>query len=322
MIEKALEFRQMCIRFYKSRENVVLFCFRLLLGIFVFSIINSIGLHAGAFDLIFKPPLNLPYFLLSALFFALLPPTLANGLIALEVVIQISGSIEVASFAALAFVLILVFYTRVQPKESYLIIAIIIAFYLKIPYAVVIFAGIYMGLTSIIPIIIGTVIYQFIPIFGNLAKSLAVSGEIDIFSLPETFLEVYRYIFESFTSVDNFSWIYVGFSFAIVIVAIHILSKASINYSKEMAIIIGGVLNLVCGIIGIAIGSYNESIIPLSLFAVLSIALIFIVRFFDCVLDYRRVERVQFEDDDNFYYVKMIPKKMVSDRKENDNERT
>jgi hypothetical protein len=31
-------------------------------------------------------------------------------------------------------------------------------------------------------------------------------------------------------------------------------------------------------------------------------------------LDYARTERVQFEDDDYYYYVKAVPKKMVAVR--------
>ena len=326
MINRVLEFRQIVLCFYKQREKVFLFCFRLLAGVFIFSLVNSIGLYSDTFTPLFTAPFNLPYFLLSVLFFAILPPTLAGGLVAFEIVIQISGSVEVALFAAIAFILILVFYARLQPKSNFLIIAMVIGFYLKIPYAVVIFAGLYMGISSMVPVVIGALIYQFIPVFGNLTQGLANSGQLDIFSTSENILDVYRYIFDSFSSVNNFSWIFVGFSFSMTLVAVHLLSKSSINFSKEIAIVAGGTLCLVFGIIGIIIESYNEDIPSLILFSLLSVVLILLIRFFDCVLDYRRVEHVQFEDNDNFYYVKVIPKKMVpikgTKNKEDRDERT
>jgi hypothetical protein len=37
-----------------------------------------------------------------------------------------------------------------------------------------------------------------------------------------------------------------------------------------------------------------------------------VVEFFMMDLDYARTERVQFEDDDYYYYVKAVPKKMVA----------
>jgi hypothetical protein len=38
----------------------------------------------------------------------------------------------------------------------------------------------------------------------------------------------------------------------------------------------------------------------------------FILQFIFMNLDYARTERVQFEDDDYYYYVKAVPKKMVA----------
>ena len=38
----------------------------------------------------------------------------------------------------------------------------------------------------------------------------------------------------------------------------------------------------------------------------------FVLEFLFMDLDYSRTERVQFEDDDYYYYVKAVPKKMVS----------
>ena len=40
----------------------------------------------------------------------------------------------------------------------------------------------------------------------------------------------------------------------------------------------------------------------------------FVIQFLFMDLDYDRTERVQFEDDDYYYYVKAVPKKMVAVR--------
>ena len=42
--------------------------------------------------------------------------------------------------------------------------------------------------------------------------------------------------------------------------------------------------------------------------------LAFVIQFLFMDLDYDRTERVQFEDDDYYYYVKAVPKKMVAVR--------
>ena len=45
----------------------------------------------------------------------------------------------------------------------------------------------------------------------------------------------------------------------------------------------------------------------------LSILVELLVEFFCFMVDYTRVESVQFEDDDYYYYVKAVPKVTVSD---------
>ena len=46
--------------------------------------------------------------------------------------------------------------------------------------------------------------------------------------------------------------------------------------------------------------------------SIISLLIGFLIQFLFMNLDYARTERVQFEDDDYYYYVKAVPKKMVA----------
>ena len=48
--------------------------------------------------------------------------------------------------------------------------------------------------------------------------------------------------------------------------------------------------------------------------SVFSAAIAFVLQFFFFNLDYSRIERLQFEDDDYYYYVKAIPKSLVTEK--------
>jgi len=309
--------RQKAEYFIKLYRNAFTFCFRIVAGIFIFSLINSIGLYSSTLNVLFKTPLAFPYLALSALLFAVLPPTLAYGLILIELVMQISSSAEVAAFVFLLLFCVIVFYARLQPKRSMLIIALIIGYYFKIPYAVVLFAGLYFGFDSIIPVAIGTFIYQFIPVFGDLTKASVASAPavFDIFSIPDRFLSVYGDFYASLTSGANMGWIYSAFWFAMVIVATRIISRLSFPRSKEIAVVSGGAFSVVCGAIGILTGGVNINIFGLLVSTLFSVIIILGVRFFDGVLAYEKAERVQFEDEDNYYYVKIVPKLIIPDPK-------
>ena len=68
---------------------------------------------------------------------------------------------------------------------------------------------------------------------------------------------------------------------------------------------IAGILNRF-GKIGVILGFVIGNII--------SLFLSFVLQFLFMNLDYARTERVQFEDDEYYYYVKAVPKKMVAVR--------
>ncbi|NLK21340.1 MAG: hypothetical protein GX308_04535, partial [Epulopiscium sp.] len=46
----------------------------------------------------------------------------------------------------------------------------------------------------------------------------------------------------------------------------------------------------------------------LVLSTIASMIIMFSIQFFHIIVDYSRAERVEFEDEENYYYVKIIPK--------------
>ena len=61
-------------------------------------------------------------------------------------------------------------------------------------------------------------------------------------------------------------------------------------------------------LVGDLIFDTNGSIIMLIIGTIISVLVAKVVEFFVFSVDYSRTEKVQFEDDDYYYYVKAIPK--------------
>jgi len=305
-IEQVLWIRAIIIKYYKRFETAIHFGLKLILGMSVLALINSTGLYHEKLNFLFTGALSIPFFLLLSILFAALPPTLGNALLILTILAQTSRSIEVAVFVFLLLLCILAFYGRVSPKKSYLIPIIIIAYKLNMPFAVALFAGLYLGITSAIPIIIGTGVSTFLPFFSQLANARQITGEIDLVELPAAFLDAYAEIFAHMTS--NLDWIIWGFVLAMVTLAVHFISRLSIPFAKDIALVTGALVAILG--LGIAGGIAGISIPMGSVFlgTLLSLLLVEFLRCFDSILDYRRTERVQFEDESNYYYVKVVPK--------------
>lgn len=306
-MEQMLVLRENIIVYFKKYERTILLIAKFLIGVFIFSSINSVGMYNPAFEKLFSPPMALPFLLFMGALFAIAPPTLAYFFIMLQIVMQISQSLEVAVFVFFLLSLVILFYARLSPQKSYLILAVVIGFHFKIPYAVVIFAGLYIGVTAIIPVAIGTCIASCLPFFINLVKGLKTPDKIEIMELPQTFMDIFRSIFDMFT--HDFNWILIAFLFTMIILSVYFVALLTIDYAKEIAIGFGGLVCIVCFMMASMIfDNFPLSMLGIFMGTVFSVLIVMVIRFFDCVLDYNRAERVQFEDEENYYFVKVVPK--------------
>ncbi len=312
-MEQVLILREEAVKFFKRYEVAILFGLRFLAGVFVFSLIGGIGYSLPQFDF-FKG--SLIFVMLMGLFTAVLPVNGVYLLIIANVGIQLSSYYEIAFVVVLALLLILLFYSRLAPKEGILIILTFFGFYFNVPYIVPILSGLYFGLTAIIPVSIGVFLWQFMPIVKGLISAGSQTTEaFDLMEAPKTFFEIYSNVTASLTS--NTDWIVISFIFAMVILVVYSVSRQSISYSRQVSIALGGLVNIACFVIAILFTNVDKSvdIFSLIIFTILSCAVMVVVTFFEVVLDYRRAERVMFEDDDNYYFVKVVPKVIMTQKR-------
>ena len=90
------------------------------------------------------------------------------------------------------------------------------------------------------------------------------------------------------------------------------IRKIKMNYAWAIAIVSGIVIQLVGLFIGFLELGVSGKTIEIIIGNIIALIVGFILQFLFMNLDYARTERVQFEDDEYFYYVKAIPKKMVA----------
>ncbi|MDR2168147.1 MAG: hypothetical protein LBE35_09920 [Clostridiales bacterium] len=307
-MEQLLDIRQNLINFYKKFELAINYMLKFVAALVVFMRVGSIGMYREEFAVLFNGATGAAFILLVSLIFTVSPSTVALLLVAVVIALQLSLAAEVAIFVFLLLVLIVVFYARLAPRQSMLILAIIFGFYFHIPYAVVLFAGLYVGLAAIIPVIIGTAVWTMLGPFIDLARAAPTleMQEFDLFEIPAAFFEIFGQIFEILTT--NLSWILIGFVFAMMILAVHLISLLAINHAKDIALGIGAAIGLICMIMVQVVAAVNLSILSIFLGSIISFGIVWVIKFFDKVVDYKRVERVKFEDEENVYYVRIVPK--------------
>jgi len=312
-MEQILIAREITVRFFKRFEVFILPVMKFFLGLFVFSRIFGIGhVHAALLPVVdaFSP--GMVNFLF-ALLFTIVPMNLSWMLIIISITVQFSANVEIAVAVFLFLMFVFLFYARMAPKESVLLLFTIMAFQFNVPYLVPLVVGLYFPVTAIIAVTVGVFVNAQIPVlFGLMTPGGAIQGMADmdiadIFTeLPAAFTEIFTALISSLTATQ--AWLYTAVVFAMVIVIVYFVSRHSIDFSKEIAIVLGCVMNIFGFIIAVLIGGATVSIGFVILGTIICGVLAIIIRFFDGVLDYQRAESVQFEDDNNFYHVRIVPK--------------
>jgi len=309
-MEQLLVARESLVKFFKRFEVFILPALKFVLGLLLFGGITSVG-HAHAIIDGFGGGFVTFLF---ALLFTVMPMNMSWIIIILTVTMQFSANVQVAAAVFIFQMLVFLFYARMAPKESLLIIFTILAFHFNIPYLLPLIAGLYFPVTAVIPVTLGVFIYaQIDGIMRLMAPAAITAADRDLTEilteLPGAFSEVYTTIMASFASDQ---WLFTAIIFAMVIVLVHFVSRQAIDYSKEIAIGLGGVMMIFGFIISVLFAGGSEHIGLVVLGTVICGIFAVIIRFFDGVLDYQRAESVQFEDDNNYYHVKVVPKVIMT----------
>jgi hypothetical protein len=220
----------------------------------------------------------------------------------------ISTSLEIALIVFLFFLLAFFFYAHLAERERWFILAAIFGFAFGVPYLVPLIAGLYFGVTSIVPIALGTFIWRAssVVIDGIPKYASDINAFSDAFTIPQRLSEVYVDIFGGV--LENSNWIFEALIFASVVILVFSISRLNFDYSKEVAVVLGGILSVI-GFFAASIVSVVETP-PFAMLVgtLISVALALAVRFFDCAADYKRAESLEFFDDNAYYFVRVIPK--------------
>ena len=316
-MEYLLLIREVTVKFFKRFEVFIMPLLRFMLGYFVFSRIMSIGYMHSAFEPFTDMASPILFNMLLAFMFTIMPMNMNWLMIILTITMQLSVNIELAVAVFLFLLFIFLFYARMAPKESILIIITIIAFQFNIPYLIPLVIGLYFPITAAIPVTIGVFVSSQIPVVFGLMPHVGTLGTFEdmdfvdiVTELPAAFSEVYSTMIASITGTQ--AWLFTAVIFIMVIILVYFVSRQAIDFAKEIAIVSGCVM-IIFGFVVITISVGEGTGISLVILGtVLSGVLAYIIRFFDSVLDYHRAESVQFEDDVNYYHVKIIPKITVT----------
>ena len=212
-------------------------------------------------------------------------------------------SLECAIVIGVAFILMFLLYFRFSPKDTAVVVLTPVCFLLKIPYVVPISMGLIGTPASAISVACGVIVYYMIryvnqnaTVIGNMADEETVAR--------------FKIVIDGI--LNNKEMIVTIVAFAITIILVYMIRRMSIDYSWTIAMVAGAFVNIMVILIGDLMFDTNVSLFGAIIGTIISFLLTMALQFFVFHVDYSRTEKVQFEDDEYYYYVKAVPKVTVA----------
>ena len=297
---KLLEIRERLRGFYCAYEIYVRSAVRFALALCAFLLINS---RIGYMDRLKNPAVAIILALLCCFF----PMNIMVILGALLVLAHLFAlSMEVCAVALLLFLLLFLLYYKFAPKEGYGAVLTPVLCVFRIPQMMPTVIGLKTEPYSVLSVVCGLVVYYFLH---------GVRMNESVFSAVEEDAEVSKLTLAIQQIVGNKELYILAVAFIITTIVIYIIRRQSFAHSWKIAIAAGNTLNLVFMIVGSIIFGETSGILWMLVGTLAAVLVGFIMEFFLFHLDYSRTERVQFEDDEYYYYVKAVPKIFVSTEK-------
>lgn len=295
-------FKETLIYFYKKHADVLFPMFKFIFSLLSLCIVSNMFQYNDAVNkmLIFLPVSAVQAFLpWSFLYFTTYILIMMN-------LWKVSMDILLGFF--LFFVICWLVFARVEMKYAVIAVITTLTFALKIEYILPVLLGLTVGFGSILPAAMGTVVYFLSGYMADVSTLLTTSAASSFGMGLQRIL--------SLLFIDK-KLLVLLISFSLIIFITSLLCKLFYERAWLFAVIVGNIALALLLLFGRLIFELDYSIWRVFLEIIVGIICCFIYRFFRGIGDVSRIERVSFEDDDYFYYVKAVPKIKVAQKDRN-----
>ena len=292
-----LELRENLKKIYSRKEAFILPVIKFLLSFIVLSIINGKMGYMTKLD-------NMAIVLIVSLLCSFLPTGFMAFFAMMFAVLHMYAlSIETAAVGLVVFLLLYLLFLRFTAKEALVVVLTPVLCMLKLPYVMPVAMGLIGTPASCVSVGCGVVVYYLLQTVITNAPTINSMG-------AEEATAKLRLLIDGM--LGNKAMLVMIAAFAITVIVVYLIRRMSVDHSWTIAMVAGVMIEVMILLVGDLMYDTNLSIVSALLGAVVTLIACKIIEFFRFCLDYSRTEKVQFEDDEYYYYVKAVPKMTVA----------
>lgn len=291
-----LELKQKIKNLYGQNEIYILPVLKFVLALVYFFWINEKMGYMPQLD-------NLFIVLILALICSIMPPavTIFTGFV-LMVGHAYAMGIEIAAFMLVLILFMLILFLRFSSGTNIVLVFTPLSFTCGVPALLPIGSGLLSSPVSALPAGCGIVLYYFIR-FLRAQSAYLTNPDVTI---PEKLRTMADGL------VQNWGmWITI-IAFIAVILVVNLIRTRAFDYAWRIAIIVGGVAYVLMILGACFVMDITIDIVPVIIYTAVSVLVGMLLEFFVFGGDYTRTERLEYEDDEYYYYVKAVPKASVA----------
>ena len=214
-----------------------------------------------------------------------------------------SLSLECAVVVGAGFLLMFLLYLRFSPRDTLVVVMMPICFLLRIPYVIPLVMGLIGTPASAVSVACGVVAYYMVHYVSQNVSVIAAMAD-------EETAAKFRFIIDGI--LKNREMVVTIAAFAMTVIIVYLIRRLSIDYAWTIAMVAGVVVDIMLLLLGDLMFDTNVALPGVILGNIVAFLLALVLQFFVFNVDYSRTEKVQFEDDEYYYYVKAVPKVVVS----------
>lgn len=288
-----LEIRERLRNFYGKYEIYVTAGVKFLLGFLTFFLING--------QLGYREQLNQPAVaLLLALVCAFMPINIMVVAACVLILLHLSAlSLEVCAIGLCLIALLFFLYGRFSPQHGYTVILTPVLCFFRIPQIMPVSTGLLCGPSAYLSVVSGAMVFFYLE---DIKLNIVNFTSVEEGEATAKFTAALKLL------TGNKEMYLIIAAFLVTSLLVYLIRRQSVNYAWRIGLIVGNLVQMVILLAGYVLLGMPDKILWVVLGTVVSVIISLILEFFFYNLDYSRIERVQFEDDEYYYFVKAVPK--------------
>ena len=292
------KYKNVFVKLYSDHSIYFNKAAQFLIGYIAFYLINK---NIGIWGLLATPIVTMALAIATTF---LSPAFTALGAAALVCGHLFKLSLGVCGITFLIFLCMFIIYCQFTPDNAIYIMLTPLALLLKIPYVLAVVCGLAVGPVTAVPIALGVVGYQIILTIKD--KSSVILGAEGILGQISTYVKV---LFK-----DKSMWLMI-ITLVICVLVVYAVKTLPIPHCWKLATLAGVVTDMAVMLSGSSAFKVDVDFSSLFMGNVFALIAGLVAEFLLLSVKYSKTEKIQFEDDEYYYYVKAIPKLGVDHNK-------